>query len=308
MKFKGLLLTSAVAAASLGLAGCSSSSNDGAQETLNGIVVDGYIDQLRICYDTNLNKVNDDGETCVFSTVDADGIARYSLPLQRGIPLVGEVITGLTRDLDNPGQFIDDPNTAADDGNRFTIQAPAESQLLSPLTTLLQKKIEDSPNTPVAELEAQILADLGVANSGVSLFDDFVALSNSSDANIAAAATATRNIARVVTNILATNLNTARTTAGNPTDNPTIRAIFDVIVEEVATSLAQIATRTQELIDQGNPIETVVVVIDDSNEFDSTVGSDPDALEKAVTQEIKNNIDNNNPPTDDTTGVTGAAG
>lgn len=154
----GLSLT-----ANMFLSGCSGSDKNN-NVTLSGKVADGYLQNARVCLDTD-NDYKCEGEQYV-TTTGAGGV--YSLVIPVGYAtsynVVAEAIAGETIDEDNPGITIT---------QSYTLTAPIGSHsFISPYTTLLQGRIADGQTTEEAQQGLQTL--LGIA-SDTDLSADYLA-------------------------------------------------------------------------------------------------------------------------------------
>jgi hypothetical protein len=110
-----------------GVIGCVPPS--GEQENISGRVIDGYIEEARVCLDRNRNGRCDAGEAQVYS--DATGAYRLTIPKDSPAPLVAEVIAGRSRDSDQPQSTVDV-------SFRMTSPSRAYSTDITPFSTLVQ--------------------------------------------------------------------------------------------------------------------------------------------------------------------------
>jgi len=117
-------------------------------DILHGLGIDGYIRGATVFADANFNGVLDAGET--WTTTDANG--RYAIAVS-GAPLVLQGGFDIATNLPFAG----------------TMQAPAGSTVVTPLTTLIQKVAESTSGDPVAAQQL-VAAALGL-NSSLDLND-----------------------------------------------------------------------------------------------------------------------------------------
>lgn len=159
------------------LAGCggggsggSTSAGGAATTDVAGKVADGYITGAKVCLDTNANGQCDVGEPT--ATTGANGA--YALTgvssADAAKPLLVEV----------PASAVDSDNAGAPIGKSFVLKAPAGSSFVSPLTTLVQQKIEDGSaadvTAAITAVRTALANDGGVTISGtVDLLKDYVA-------------------------------------------------------------------------------------------------------------------------------------
>jgi hypothetical protein len=111
----------------IGVIGCVPLSNE--PETINGHVIDGYIERVLVCIDVNRNGRCDASEAQVYS--DAAGAYQLTIPRNSAVPLVAEVIAGVSRDGEQP-------QTTADASYRLASPSRAYSTDITPFSTLVQ--------------------------------------------------------------------------------------------------------------------------------------------------------------------------
>ena len=261
MTYKRLLrspLTSAVIAASLGLTACGGGSDTPKKETpvvsavtLSGKVADGYLSGAKVCLDLNRNKVCDSGEPSAMSTAGGN----YSFDATQlqidSFPVVVEVIAGSTVDEDNPGATVT---------KKYTLTAPAgKGAFVSPLTTMVQAQIETTGAT-AESIEASLLASMGEAALGVSLFNDYVA-EKANTGNGQAVQDSYQKLhqtAKVTAAIIANNIEVIENAlhAADPTVNlnETIDAVIALIVDKVVAELTAITAEID--IIEADPLQT----------------------------------------------------
>ena len=144
--------------------------------TITGTAADGYLRGATVCLDVNENGVCETAEPQDITI--AGGVYVIELPSGTDIdkPLLVEV-SAQTIDEDDGGEV----------GKPYVMKAPAgKHQFVSPITTLVQQKIENNPALSVADAETKVKSALSmVDHADISLFDDYVAKQNSdeTDAN-----------------------------------------------------------------------------------------------------------------------------
>lgn len=122
-------------------------------EPLEGVVVDGYVAGATVFVDINGNGVQDSGEPS--TTTDAQG--NFSFP----------------DGANNFGNIVSTGGTDIATGQPFegSLTAPAGSDVVNPLTTLIDA-ISKTPGNTVASARAQVLTALGLdANTDLQKFD-----------------------------------------------------------------------------------------------------------------------------------------
>ncbi|MDG6773060.1 hypothetical protein QCB45_01850 [Thiomicrorhabdus sp. ZW0627] len=188
--------------ASLGLTACGGGSTT-ASNTVSGTVADGYLAGAKVCLDLNANKLCDAGEPS--ATTDANG--KYSFeatPAQiASAAVIAKVIGGETIDSDIGGVVAKD----------YVLSAPAgKPEFVSPITTMVQSKLELNPSMTPAQAEASVKSELGVtADTDVDLYENFIEAGKAGDANYKVI----HQTAQVVARVLATFSETLTTTLQN---------------------------------------------------------------------------------------------
>lgn len=202
--------------------------------SVSGVVADGYLGGAKVFIDKNNNKKWDTGEP--FATTGTDGT--YTLTnvaaADLAFPIVVEVPTTAV-DADRG------PVTQA-----YTLQAPAgNATFISPLTTLVQQKVESTGVTP-AQAEAAVKQDLGLSPA-TSLFTNFKA-----SANVAANPEyqTAANVAMVVATAMAQNTALINAQVATLVQNGTLTgdqtaAVMKLVTEAIAQ---QVTTIVQQVL------------------------------------------------------------
>lgn len=158
-------LTSLVLAACGGGGEGASSAPPEATATLSGVVADGYLGGATVCIDINANGTCDAGEHSAVSA--ASGAYAITLPASQStaFPLVAQVPASAV-DADAPSRTV---------GQAYTLTAPIGATFISPLTTLVQQKIQ-AGQAPAAANAAVVAALKLTVPSGVSVsaLDNYV--------------------------------------------------------------------------------------------------------------------------------------
>ncbi len=154
------------------LYGCGSETAVDKSTTITGTAADGYLRGAIVCLDVNENGVCETAEPQ--GTTIAGGVYVITVPSGTDIdkPLLVEV----------SAQTIDE-DTGWEVGKPYVMKAPAgKHQFVSPITTLVQQKIENNPALSAADAETKVKTALSmVDDTEVSLFDDYVAKQNSDE-------------------------------------------------------------------------------------------------------------------------------
>ncbi|MFP4485713.1 MAG: DUF1566 domain-containing protein [Campylobacterales bacterium] len=128
---------------------------------ISGKAIDGYIKDAKVCLDTNYNTLCDSGETS--STTKSGG--EYTLSVTQAeldnYPIVVETISGVSYDEQRGVYFT----------NTLRMTAPAGVTTITPITTMVQKKIKDG--TPKADAETQVANLLEIPSN--KLYSDYIA-------------------------------------------------------------------------------------------------------------------------------------
>lgn len=178
-KFYGLSLA-VISTLSFGLIiGCSSenkdepnsntdsniSSKDETVVTINGVVMDGYLDQAKVCLDLNYNSKCESDEP---GTMSNDG--RYTFKIDKSYkfnyPVIAQIIAGTTVDSDNSSSTIDKSYTLTS-----TIDKP---EVISPLTTLITRVVDKNSSLNSLDAASVVSNKLGITTDSTKLFDDYI--------------------------------------------------------------------------------------------------------------------------------------
>ncbi|HQX05818.1 MAG TPA: hypothetical protein PKZ19_03455, partial [Zoogloea sp.] len=154
------------ALASALLAACGGGGGGGSSKSsLSGTVADGYLKGATVCLDINTNGACDSGEP---STTTTDG-GKYTLSeLTAGDENKYPVLVLV------PATAVDSDNPTGTVGKPYFLSAPAgKGGFVSPLTTLIQQKVAAGATVDSAESAVKNL--LGITDTTVSLFSDYIA-------------------------------------------------------------------------------------------------------------------------------------
>lgn len=234
---KKLMIAASVA---LAMAGCGGGGSDNSEPTtsVSGTLVDGYLAGATVCVDANANGKCDTGEAS--ATTNASGaftIAGVKTSVASSSPLVAEV----------PSTAVD-AETSAAVGSGFVLSTPAGKTVISPLTTLVQQKMQKTSGTTASAAATEVQAEIASLAS-TDLFADYVA---KSDANA-------HEAAKVVANSLKANYDNAKAYAtGKDKD-------LAIVLGEVAKDALQ--------SQGGTPNSTLPVGVEDSNTLRAAVAA-----------------------------------
>jgi Ca2+-binding RTX toxin-like protein len=177
------------------------------QQSLQGVVTDGYVEGATLFVDMNGNRQLDAGEDWVVTGAGGS----------------------FTLDTYQVGTLVAVGGVNADTGlaNAMTLRAPAGSGVVSPLTTLIQAVVDaGAGTTTVAEAQAQVLAALGLDPSLDLLSLDLIA--NGSDP----AALAAQKAAAMIANMVAAAEGAAGADAA--TEAALIAALAELVIDTAA--------------------------------------------------------------------------
>lgn len=146
--------------------------------TLTGNVADGYLTGAKVCLDKNKNGVCDTGEpTTTTGSGGAYSLSGLSDNDASAYPLLVEV----------PASAVDS-DTGAAVGKSFVLKAPAgKSGFVSPISTLVQQKLDSGAATTVDAAIAAVKADLAAAGQTApsDLFANYISANDTGTHTIA---------------------------------------------------------------------------------------------------------------------------
>ena len=255
-KIKGsaLLLCSALLVACGGgsSGGGGGSSDNGT--TFSGLVADGYLVNAQVCLDLNNNKVCDDGEPSALTTEGGAFSFDASQSQIDNNPVILEATAGITIDEDTGVAVTKD----------FVLTAPAGSEFVSPLTTLVQAEIEAGSSVEQAIQDIQALLD-----TDADLLEDYVAKEESGDAD-AADYRRLHEIAQVATQVIAINAESMAAAAADQSSESTVGELFELVIAAVVEDIDLIADAVDDDVSEEFDPTTVLAVVEDEVEIDTT--------------------------------------
>ncbi len=248
---KKLIWSAMFATATMALTGCiggssSSGTTSSSGVTLSGAVADGYLGNATVCLDINQNKVCDPSEPSS-KTVD-DGTGSYSLNATQAqidsAPIL-VIVTTSTTDTDLGGGTV---------SRAYTLSAPAgKSEFISPISTMIQAKIELNPTMTPEQAQISVKGDLGLTNpDSVDLYKDFIKEGETGNDDYKVLHQTAQVVARAIADftekLTALNLNLGA-------DNITIKDIQKMVAEDIMSQLPAIHAAAEAHIDGGGAVD-----------------------------------------------------
>jgi len=231
----GLSLAAIIA---LSFSGCGSSDDSSSDSTdssnVAGRAIDGYLEKALVCLDRNQNNDCDADEP--MSITDSDGF--YSL---EGITeddkskyaILVKAILGQTKDSDDNGTTVT---------NAFFMKAPANNaDVVSPITTIIQNKLENDPTMSIESAIAETKKSLKVSND-IDITGDYMA-NKLSDTNNTKVYDQLHKVAEVIADSIGESLATSNMSFGNSdfSDAGTI------VLDNLDTQLSNIMSKTSDV-------------------------------------------------------------
>ncbi len=287
---KRTVLSLAVAGVVAGLTACGGGGGGGtgSAASLTGQAADGYLEQARVCLDINDNRVCDAGDPT--TTTGEDG--QYTLPITAGQDdghsVLVEVVENVTVDKDT--------GTAIAKG--YTLMAPAgEHGFISPLTTMVQNKLDANPTLSKDEAKGAVKRDLNIAaDDTLDLGSNYVEekANTGNSAELRNQMKRLHSVAQVIARTIGTNIAAVETAIGIELTAEQKAALVAVIVAQVADSLPTLTAFVEDNIDdESGEIKTealAVVEADEGDTVDTTNVSGTFALDvtNVDTEELDN--------------------
>jgi len=223
---------------------------------ISGRVADGYIQGATVCVDLNENNHCDLDEPFAVTGEGADK------------PIVADI----------PPEAIDEDTGEAIGEPLVFVAPPGRTDFLSPLTTLVHHELQSNPSLNVDEAESAVKGVLGIDDASISLFADYVAMSDSESSTEAEAAQFQylHDTARVVVSSminLESQVNSAVALDGTDVEGQSDidRAIQNIVRNEVRDLLPEIAYLVAEMIAESAQVNSDSVAVEESPEdFDPT--------------------------------------
>lgn len=244
-----LLLLFTLSATLFFISGCGNSSSSADSTTIDGVVIDGYWRDAKVCVDVTPNNQCDSDEPYVMSGVNG----KYSITVPNAYintkNLVAEGIAGET--YDEGLKKTIDKNTI------FT--TPATKQyIITPITTLVKAKIDEGKATEEAESEVATLLNI----PRDKLFSDYVE-SNDTDIEVMAEKVTealqsdNNNYAQAITSLEEEKEKAPKVSATSPETNATGVALNSFIMATFSKDINSSTVTTDTFIladNSGNKI------------------------------------------------------
>lgn len=218
--------------AALTLSGCGGGTAKITQNSVSGVVADGYLEHAKVFLDLNDDKLYTPGEPTAWTAADGS----YTLTGVSAADLRNHAIVVLA---EKDSTINHEGSTSTPVSDAYVLSTPPDAPktaegkvVITPLTTLIHNQIETNPALSVTAAEAAVKSNLGVAPA-TSLFDDFVqkkAVSDDYDK--------LSKVSQVVATAIGNNMTAIQQAA--PTAN--LNDVIKVIVAEVISQLATIST------------------------------------------------------------------
>ncbi|MCE2570889.1 hypothetical protein [Motilimonas eburnea] len=205
--------------------------------SFSGKAADGYLVDAKACLDLNANKQCDDDEP--FATTGEGGVFTIEGVTQEQIDsaaLLVEVIENVTKDEDN----LDDENGGVIQKS-YKLTAPAGSDFVSPITTLVQNEIEKGSTAEQAK--ETVKKKLGTTKD---VSEDYVAAQQSEELTEEEKQeyATLHKIAQVTATVIADNTETLEQVAQSA--DISVEELTAIIVEEVNKALETIVEKVAE--------------------------------------------------------------
>lgn len=215
----------------LGLVGCGGSSSGGSSDsntTLSGIAIDGYLEKALVCLDRNANNDCDGDEPISITAEDGsftlNGVSQED---KENYAVLVKAILGQTKDSDDNGLTIK---------NEFFLKAPAsKADVVSPLTTIVQNKLESDPLLTVDEAIYNVKKTLKLTGT-VNIMNDYIKAKDDIDDENKDTYKTLHKVAQVITDTLGTSLKESNISI----DSPDLADAGMVLIEKIDSKLLTI--------------------------------------------------------------------
>ena len=250
-----------------------------------------YISGAKVCLDKNANKVCDLDESNAITGSDGSYSFDVTDTDKAAYPVVAEIPVGAIR-RDGSNSTIT---------KKYILTSPTgKSALISPLTTMVQNELEGNPSLTTRQAETQLLTKMAVADSAVSLFEDYIDKSNANtNSSNAGEYDRLRMIARVTETTIANNMETIEAVAAVNGTTLTVDNLISMVVDEVVAALDEVVVVVDDAIVAGRTSATfdettavVATVIDTSTELDVAIANEVIADTSTATTSLQTIFNN----------------
>lgn len=243
MSIQKNLIWTALFSATLGLTACGGGSgdtaSDGGTATVSGTVADGYLANATVCLDLNLNKLCDANEPFEITATDGTYSFEATAAQIASAPILAMVTTDTT-----------DSDTGMAVAKPYTLSAPiGKPAFVSPVSSMIQSKLELNPSMTPEQAEAGVKADLGITSGTVDLYKDFIAAGESGETD-AADYKVLHQTAQVVARVMATFTETLNATLGLAPED--VNAIQLLVAKAVTAQLPTIYSSAKTYLEDPN--------------------------------------------------------
>ncbi|RKX25386.1 MAG: hypothetical protein DRP47_09900 [Candidatus Zixiibacteriota bacterium] len=242
-----LLVVSCLVVTVMTLSGCGGGGSGGGSSsgtsgvtlsTSSGLVADGYLRGAKVCSDQNDNKRCDPGDPT--TTTGPGGVYTLEGADLDQYPIIVEVA--------GDGSVVDeDPNIGRVTTGYLLSTPPGRPEFISPLTTMVQRQLEQNPALSVDDAEEVVRAQVGGGDK-VDLFEDFVEQQESGSP-------VAENYARLhfVAQVVASTLGQMReeiedVAASGNFDDDDLDELAKIVVNRVLERLDEIADEVDEQV------------------------------------------------------------
>jgi len=241
------LIWTAMFSTAVGLTACGGGSSGSSSSNLvSGVVADGYLENATVCLDLNANKKCDANEPTAITA--ADGSYSFSAtPAQvASAAIVAEIVAGETIDSD----------IGAAVARAYTLSAPVgKPEFVSPLTTMIQSKLELNPSMTPEQAEGSVKEDLGIVpTSNVNLYADFIEEGQAGDDDYKTL----HQTAQVVARVMATFTETLKNQLGSlgvAIGDDDLKDIQKIVARTVISQLPVIYSSSKQRIEGGGDVD-----------------------------------------------------
>lgn len=250
MNQKKSILWASLFGATFVLSGCGSQIEEIAENVnqqtsvIEGVVADGYLQGAQVCLDLNNNKSCEADEPSVITGSQGKYTLEATPEQIATASIIANAVAGVTIDSDT-GTTID---------KDYSLSAPiGKHEFVSPMTTLIQSKIDENPDYTPEQAETLVKTDLGITDQNVSLYSDFIKEGESDEKYKVIHQTA-QVVARAIADfkeIIKNNIEQS----GNALTDDDAKAIQHLVISAIESKLPEIYQSANQLIEQKGDID-----------------------------------------------------